>query len=106
MGRRGHRAGWGGRADHFAVSGARLRNFDTDFKINLTVPVHRDMPTCSCDLLLADDGPHGAARLWYDTGQFPLARAPAHDGKRLTRVLFESDDVLHAKLPFAARCSA
>src|SRR5262249_48407590 len=96
MGRGGDRARWRGRGDHVAVAGERGGQLDAYFQVDLIVPVDRDMPACTWNLLGADDTPHRAASFWYDPGQFLYGRATAHHGKRMPRVLFESYDVFHA----------
>ncbi len=97
MGRCGHGTGWGNRADNFAVPGEWGGEFDTYLKVDLMVPVNRDVPTCPCDLLGADDTPNRATGVWNDPGEFLHARAAAHNGQRMTVVLIESDVVFHAK---------
>src|SRR5262249_55479807 len=99
MGRCGNGTGWGSRADHLAVTRERGVQFDTYFKIDLTVPVNRDMSTCPWHLLGADDRPDGATGVWNDLREFRGTRATAHNRKWLTAVLFESDVVFHAGHP-------
>ena len=69
--------------------------FDAHFQVDLVVPVQRNVPACTLYLLRAEDAPHRAAGLWNDVGQFLQTRTTAHDGKRTTAELFESDLVLH-----------
>src|SRR5439155_17462177 len=96
MGRRGHEAGRGGRADDFAVPGERGVQFDAHFQVDRTVQIDRDVPPGTWDVLRADDAPHRAAGIRNDLGEFPGTRATAHDGKRTAAELFESDGVFHA----------
>src|SRR5438876_10268935 len=58
--RRGDRAGGGGGADDFAVSGERAVQFDAHFQVDHIVPVERDVPPRTRDLLRADDPPYRA----------------------------------------------
>src|SRR5262249_45958638 len=69
---------------------------DPHFQVNLAVPVERDVPTRTLDLLRADDAPHGAAGVGHDFGKFLRTRPTAHNRKRTTAELFESDIVFHA----------
>jgi hypothetical protein len=94
--RRGYSAGRGERADNFAVPGERSFQFDANFQVDLTVPVDRDVSTCTRDLLRADVTPNQTASVWYDLGEFLRTRPAAHDGKGVTAKLFEPDVVFHA----------
>ena len=101
MGRRGNGAGWGRRDDHLAVPGERAVQLDAHLKVDLTVQVHRDMPTCPRDLLRADDTPHCSTGVRNDLGRDPVPPRTAHHRKRTTAELFESDVVFHAMLSSA-----
>jgi hypothetical protein len=67
--------------------------------VDLIIPVERDVPACTRDLLGADDTSHQAAGLWNDLGEFLQSRPTAHDGKRTTAELFEPDIIFHANHP-------
>src|SRR5262249_47767371 len=66
------------------------------FQIDLTVPVERDVPPRTGDLLRADDAPDQTAGVRNDPGKLVRTRPPAHDGERATADLFESNVVFHA----------
>jgi len=59
------------------------------------IQVERDVPTCTRDVLRADNAPHRAARLRDDSGKFLQTRSTAHDGEGTTVDLFESNIVMH-----------
>jgi hypothetical protein len=95
MGRCGDRAGWGGRADNFAMPAEWRLQLHAHFKVDLTVQVDRDMTTCPWDLLCPYDAPYRAAGLRNDLREFLWLRATANNRKRTTADLFKSDLVLH-----------
>ena len=71
MGRGGNETGRGGRRNDLAMPGEGRFQLDTDFQVDLlvlTVPVNRDVPTCPCDLLGAEDTPDRATGGWNDLG--------------------------------------
>src|SRR5262249_41533322 len=69
MGRCGNGAGWGGRADHYAVTREWGSQFDTYFKVDPAGPVHRDMPTCPWPLQGARAPTHGASGVGSGPGE-------------------------------------
>src|SRR4051794_25439055 len=88
--RRGdHRAGRCGRTDDLAVAVEGGFELDADFQVDLLVPVERDVPARTRELLRADDAPHEAAGLWDDPGEFLNTRPTTHDGERTTVELFK-----------------
>src|SRR5262249_41074645 len=96
MGRGGDPTSRGGRADNLAVPGERGVQFNAHFQVDHIVPVERDVPAGSRDLLRADDAPYQAAGIRNDFREFVAGRATADNRKRTAGELFESDGVFHA----------
>jgi hypothetical protein len=94
--RRGDRPAGSGRTGDFIAPHEWGVQFNPHFHVEHIIPVERDMPACTRDLLRADNVPYPAAGVGDNLGEFLQARPTPHHGEGTTADLFESDDVFHA----------
>src|SRR4030095_3027225 len=88
---RGNKANRSGRHHHVFMAAEFAVQFDTDFQVNLSVPIKRNMSTQTLHALLLEYFPNLAASFWNHPGEFLGSGNAPDDGDPPTRQFLSVD---------------